>query len=157
VISGGASAVYGADAGGGVVNFILKANYEGATVDIRFGDTEQGGDQTVTISGLIGANVADDRGNVMLGIERDTRSKELQWQRDWRVADFANPRTAGGGFAFGSATYFTNPPQQTPSAYEQQPESDGRQRISRPARRRSRPHHAERRPRPPNHHVIPRQ
>jgi outer membrane receptor protein involved in Fe transport len=107
--------VYGADAVGGVVNFILKDDYEGATVDVRFGDTEQGGDQTVTISGLIGANVADDRGNVILGVERDTRSKELQWQRDWRLADFANPRAAGGAFAFGSATYFTNPPQLVPS------------------------------------------
>jgi outer membrane receptor protein involved in Fe transport len=110
VISGGASAVYGADAVGGVVNFILKDDYEGATVDIRFGDTEHGGDQTVTISGLIGANMADDRGNVMIGIERDTRTKQYNWQRDWRVADMANPRTAGGGFAFGSATWWHNEP-----------------------------------------------
>jgi iron complex outermembrane receptor protein len=49
VISGGASAVYGADAVGGVVNFILKDNYEGASVDVRFGDTEHGGDQNTTI------------------------------------------------------------------------------------------------------------
>jgi outer membrane receptor protein involved in Fe transport len=115
IISGGASAVYGADAVGGVVNFILKDNYEGATVDVRFGDTQHGGNQTVTVSALLGANVADDRGNVMMGIERDTRTKQLQWQRDWRLQDFANPRTGGGGFAFGSATYFTNPPVQTPS------------------------------------------
>src|SRR6185503_2592247 len=56
VISGGASAVYGADAVGGVVNFILKDNFEGANVDVRFGDTEHGGDQTVSISALFGAN-----------------------------------------------------------------------------------------------------
>jgi outer membrane receptor protein involved in Fe transport len=110
VISGGASAVYGADAVGGVVNFILKDNYEGATVDIRFGDTEHGGDQTVTISGLIGANTADDRGNVMIGIERDTRTKQYNWQRDWRVEDMKNPNVAGGGFAFGSATWWHNEP-----------------------------------------------
>src|SRR5262245_20493907 len=110
VISGGASAVYGADAVGGVVNFILKDNYEGANIDVRFGDTEHGGDQTVQISALFGANVADDRGNVMLGIERDTRSKQLTHQRDWRVEDLANPSTAGGGFAFGSATWFHNEP-----------------------------------------------
>ncbi len=35
IISGGASAVYGADAVGGVVNFILKDNYEGASIDVR--------------------------------------------------------------------------------------------------------------------------
>jgi outer membrane receptor protein involved in Fe transport len=110
VISGGASAVYGADAVGGVVNFILKDNYEGASIDVRFGDTQHGGDQTVTMSALIGANTADDRGNVMLGIERDTRAKAYAWQRDWRVADYLNPRTGGGGFAFGSATWWHNEP-----------------------------------------------
>jgi outer membrane receptor protein involved in Fe transport len=108
VISGGASAVYGADAVGGVVNFILKDNYEGATVDVRFGDTEHGGDQTLNLSALFGANVADGRGNVMMGIERDTRTKQYQWERDWRVAAWEDPNIAGGGFAFGSATWFHN-------------------------------------------------
>ena len=111
VISGGASAVYGADAVGGVVNFILKDNFEGASVDARFGDTQHGGNQTTTISGLFGVNSANNRGNVMFGIERNTRTKEYTWQRDWRVADMANPATPGGGFAFGSATWFTNEPQ----------------------------------------------
>jgi iron complex outermembrane receptor protein len=110
IISGGASAVYGADAVGGVVNFILKDNYEGASVDVRFADTEHGGDQNVTMSALIGANTADDRGNVMIGIERATRAKAYAYQRDWRLADFANPRTAGGAFAFGSATWWHNEP-----------------------------------------------
>ena len=36
---GRASAVYGSDAIAGVVNFILKDNYEGANIDVRFGDT----------------------------------------------------------------------------------------------------------------------
>jgi outer membrane receptor protein involved in Fe transport len=115
VISGGASAVYGADAVGGVVNFILKDDYEGATIDVRFGDTQHGGDQTVDISGLFGANLADDRGNVMLGIERNTRTKAYAWQRDWRVADYANPYTAGGFFAFGSAPWFHNEPGTPPN------------------------------------------
>jgi iron complex outermembrane receptor protein len=108
VISGGASAVYGADAVGGVVNFVLKDDFEGATVDVRFGDTAQGGNQEITVSGLIGANMAGDRGNVMLGVERATRSKQRQWQRDWRVADFANPSTPGGVFVWGSTPWLTN-------------------------------------------------
>jgi outer membrane receptor protein involved in Fe transport len=107
VISGGASAVYGADAVGGVVNFILKDNYEGANIDVRFGDTEHGGDQTVSISALFGANVADDRGNVMLQVSRDTRSKQYQWQRDWRLGTTRiRTRTGTAAFAFGSATWF---------------------------------------------------
>ncbi|HSC15565.1 MAG TPA: TonB-dependent receptor plug domain-containing protein, partial [Gammaproteobacteria bacterium] len=83
VISGGASAVYGADAVGGVVNFILKDNYEGASIDVQFGDTQHGGNQTVDLSALFGVNMADDRGNVMLGIERNTRTKQYAWERDW--------------------------------------------------------------------------
>ena len=75
IISGGASAVYGADAVGGVVNFILKDDFEGASVDVRFGDTEHGGNQETSISGLLGVNAADDRGNVMFGIERSTRGR----------------------------------------------------------------------------------
>src|SRR5262249_24455802 len=75
LITGGASAVYGADAVGGVVNFILKDDFEGASVETRFSDTEAGGGQEVLISGLIGVNAAEGRGNVMIGLERSTRAK----------------------------------------------------------------------------------
>src|SRR5690606_8697350 len=111
VISGGASAVYGADAVGGVVNFILKDDFEGAEVGIRFGETEHGGNQEVTLSGLIG--MSSDRGNVLLGVERSTRAEQFLWQRDWRVDDYANPSTAGtNGFvtetSVGNAAFFAD-------------------------------------------------
>jgi iron complex outermembrane receptor protein len=108
IISGGASAVYGADAVGGVVNFVLKDDFEGATVDIKFGDTQHGGNQEVTVSGLIGANVAGDRGNVMLGVERSSRTKQGLWERDWRVEDYANP-TTNGTQIFPTETWISNP------------------------------------------------
>jgi outer membrane receptor protein involved in Fe transport len=100
VITGGASAVYGADAVGGVVNFILKDDFEGASIDLRYGDTQHGGNQEVTISALIGANTGD-RGNVMLGLEQSTSTKVLQQDRDWRVADMANPTTPAYGIRLG--------------------------------------------------------
>jgi iron complex outermembrane receptor protein len=108
IISGGASAVYGADAVGGVVNFILKDNFEGVSVDVRLADTEHGGNQEITTSVLLGANVADDRGNVMLGVERATRSLQRQWERDWRLEDFANPSSPGGTFEWGSTPWIRN-------------------------------------------------
>src|SRR5690606_32808891 len=107
VISGGASAVYGADAVGGVVNFILKDDFEGATVDMQLGDTQHGGNQSFNISTLLGANVADGRGNVMVGLEYATRTKVLQGERDWRVEDAAHPNIGGTAF-FGTETWFTN-------------------------------------------------
>ena len=115
VISGGASAVYGADAVGGVVNFVLKEDFEGASVDVRFGDTQHGGNQEIAVSSLLGANVADNRGNVMFGLEYATRTLQHEWERDWRVADYANPRTPGGQFIWGGTPWirneaaFTNP------------------------------------------------
>jgi outer membrane receptor protein involved in Fe transport len=36
VLTGGASAVYGADAVGGVVNFIMNKNFEGVRVDAQY-------------------------------------------------------------------------------------------------------------------------
>src|SRR5690606_9817285 len=107
VISGGASAVYGADAVGGVVNFILKDDFEGAEVDVQFGDTQHGGNQSTSISALVGSNVADGRGNVMLGLEYATRTKVLQQDRDWRVEDRAHPQIGGNAF-FGTETWFSN-------------------------------------------------
>jgi iron complex outermembrane recepter protein len=108
VISGGASAVYGADAVGGVVNFILKDNFEGAAIETRYGDTQHGGNQTYTISGLLGANVAGGRGNVMVGLEHSARSKVMQQDRDWRLADLSDPNI-GGTHGFLSETWVTNP------------------------------------------------
>src|SRR5262245_38602691 len=107
VISGGASAVYGADAVGGVVNFILKDNYEGASVNMRVADTFDGGNQETLVSALIGANTGD-RGNVMVGIERSSRSKVLQADRDWRVDDALNPASNGTAFGWGSDTWISN-------------------------------------------------
>ena len=102
LITGGASAVYGADAIGGVVNFILKNNFEGASIETRIGDTEHGGNQEVLISGLIGVNAAEKRGNVMIGMEHATRSKVLAQQRDWRVADMRNPSAPATAFFWGT-------------------------------------------------------
>src|SRR5688572_27135393 len=47
VITGGASAVYGADAIGGVVNFILKDDFEGLSIDMQTSSTFEGdGEET---------------------------------------------------------------------------------------------------------------
>ena len=66
VITGGASAVYGADAVSGVVNFILKRNFDGFQVDGQTGVSSRGDAKRYAISGVAGTNFADDRGNVVL-------------------------------------------------------------------------------------------
>jgi outer membrane receptor protein involved in Fe transport len=69
VITGGASAAYGADAMAGVTNFRLRENFEGATLEMRSGITEAGDGAESRIDTLFGTNFADDRGNIMLGME----------------------------------------------------------------------------------------
>lgn len=105
IISGGASAVYGADAIGGVVNFILKDNYEGATIESRYGITEDGYNEEYQISGLFGADVAGGRGNVMLGMEYASREELHIKDVDWRVEELNNPNVPSNDF-FMQNTYF---------------------------------------------------
>jgi iron complex outermembrane receptor protein len=75
IISGGASATYGADALGGVTNFKLLQNFQGASVELRSSATEAGGGSESRVSTLLGANLEEDRGNVMLGLEWTKRSQ----------------------------------------------------------------------------------
>jgi len=80
VLTGGASAVYGADAVTGVVNFILKDNYEGFGVDVNYGMSSEGDGAQTSISALWGMNFADDRGNVAIAV--DYRTDEGLSRRD---------------------------------------------------------------------------
>lgn len=115
VISGGASAVYGADAVGGVVNFILKNDFQGATLEARYGATEYGDNDEVTISGLFGANFEGGRGNVMVGLEHSQRGAVSATGRDWQREDLANPNVAGTQVFFAETFVTTNTPGNFPS------------------------------------------
>ncbi|MEQ8858739.1 MAG: TonB-dependent receptor [Pseudomonadales bacterium] len=63
LISGGASAVYGSDAVSGVVNLILKDDFEGVDVTTRFEQTGENDGEEADLGLLIGSNFADGRGN----------------------------------------------------------------------------------------------
>ena len=65
VLTGGASAVYGSDAVAGVVNIILKKDFEGIAFDGQYGATADSDNQETQIGLTFGTNTADDRGNVM--------------------------------------------------------------------------------------------
>lgn len=69
IITGGASAVYGADAVTGVVNFILKKNYQGAQIHAQYGDSQHGGYSPKTFSLSGGMNFAQNRGNIAGSVE----------------------------------------------------------------------------------------
>jgi iron complex outermembrane receptor protein len=95
IITGGASSTYGADAVGGVVNFILKKNYKGFTVDGQVGVSEEGDGREYRIATLIGANLEDGRGNVMIGLERYDRAEVKQFDRQAYRDLYSSPDTLG--------------------------------------------------------------
>ena len=67
VLKEGASSVYGSDAIAGVINYILRKNYQGADVNAYFGDTSDGGGGISKASAVLGyGDIKSDRFNVML-------------------------------------------------------------------------------------------
>ena len=69
IVTGGNSAIYGSDAIAGVVNFVLRNNFEGIQVRGQAGVTEQGFGGNQYISGMVGTNFADGRGNFTVHAE----------------------------------------------------------------------------------------
>ena len=68
VVTGGASAVYGADAVSGVVNFITKKNFSGVEATSLYSMTGEGDGQRRKTDFTVGTNLADGRGNVVLHV-----------------------------------------------------------------------------------------
>ena len=69
VVTGGASAAYGADAVGGVVNFVLDREFEGFKMDVGTGMNEFGDGEMWNISLAGGKSFMDDRLNIIGSVE----------------------------------------------------------------------------------------
>jgi outer membrane receptor protein involved in Fe transport len=97
-ITGGASAVYGADAMAGVVNFILKKDFEGVDIDMQTGLTEKHDGQETSFKTLMGVNSADGKSNVMLGVEWYNRGTVLLRDRNYYVKGLYDAKSDAPGF-----------------------------------------------------------
>lgn len=69
VVQAGGAAVYGSDAVGGVVNYILRKDFEGLELDGQTGISSRGDYATYSLRGTYGTNFADGRGNVAVNVE----------------------------------------------------------------------------------------
>ncbi|MEC9061223.1 MAG: TonB-dependent receptor plug domain-containing protein, partial [Pseudomonadota bacterium] len=83
VTTGGASAVYGADAVTGVVNFILKDDFEGVQINATGAVPEQSGGSSFALDGAFGKNFDDDKGNIVLTLSVEHEEELLHGDRDW--------------------------------------------------------------------------
>lgn len=82
ILPGGASSLYGSDALAGVVNFILKKDYEGTTLNVRGGDYTEGGGSSMRVSLTHGFHAFDDRLNGIVSLQYETKKPIWGYQRD---------------------------------------------------------------------------
>ncbi len=75
VLTGGASATYGADAVAGVVNVILRDDFDGFIARSQYNVSERGDAQTWFVSATAGTDFADGRGNAVINFEYTQRDQ----------------------------------------------------------------------------------
>jgi iron complex outermembrane recepter protein len=119
VLTGGASAVYGADAVAGVVNFVLNTHFEGVRVDANYGFGRYNNDHTdlqnnlaaagdpvptgsvdagfnKDVSFLAGANFADGKGNATVYATYLNSSPAVGYQYDYAGCSLNTPSVLPG-------------------------------------------------------------
>jgi outer membrane receptor protein involved in Fe transport len=108
VITGGASAVYGADALAGVTNIRFRDNFEGLSMRVRGGLNEVGDGGEYQVSGLIGAKSESGKGHAMVGIEYSKREVAYWKNRDFFREVMESPYSNSGDYIFAWEPYFSS-------------------------------------------------
>ncbi|PKG59194.1 TonB-dependent receptor [Shewanella sp. GutDb-MelDb] len=90
VITGGASAIYGADAVTGVVNFILKQDVEGLDVSATIGEAGDNPLSKERVALSYGTNFDEDRGNIAFAVEYSGQSDLKAFDREQTSVSFAS-------------------------------------------------------------------
>lgn len=112
VITGGASAVYGSDAVAGVVNFVLKDDFEGVELTTRYGESAEGDGEETVIDLLVGANFNDGRGNAVLNLTYTDQGAVFSRDRERTAIDDVSSVFFGGGIFEQTRPFFSSfPPQ----------------------------------------------
>jgi outer membrane receptor protein involved in Fe transport len=94
LLSSGASAIYGSDAVAGVLNVVLKKRVENPiSFEVRYGDTTQGGGESVRVQAVTGGSI----GNLDLLVAGEIfdRKPIYSYQRDFQDSVDDNPAESG--------------------------------------------------------------
>jgi outer membrane receptor protein involved in Fe transport len=95
VLTDGASAVYGSDAIGGVVNIILKSNYQGAQFQLNYGISDRDDGARKGASFVFGQT--SDKGSILAGVSYNKFDGVLQSARDYSKNALSLTTTGNGG------------------------------------------------------------
>ncbi|MBH9552240.1 TonB-dependent receptor [Inhella gelatinilytica] len=103
VLKDGASAIYGTDAMGGVINFITRKDYQGADLNLYALDTQEGGAKktTLTVSGGVG-DLRKDGFNAFLNLDvqklGELNATQRDFIREYNLPGRLPPQTSSNSF-----------------------------------------------------------
>ncbi|MBH0112524.1 TonB-dependent receptor [Novosphingobium sp. YJ-S2-02] len=89
IVTGGSSAIYGSDAVAGVVNFVLKRDFEGLSLKGQGGISSRGDRGNLFVSGTFGKNFADGRGNIAIAAEYAKSNPLYYTDRDYLTGAYS--------------------------------------------------------------------
>ncbi len=105
IVTGGNSSVYGSDAIAGVVNFVLRENFEGLETNGKFGVSTPGGyGFNYNLDAIWGKNFGDGRGNITLSVDYAHQNRVYASDAPWarQVDGFYASDLDPAGLALGS-------------------------------------------------------
>lgn len=98
ILLDGASAVYGSDAIAGVINFILKTNYNGAELSARGGANDDGNFRRKGFTGIFGKGDLDTDGYTLM-VTGDLNQRDRTARRDATDLQYNQLQVLNGRFA----------------------------------------------------------
>jgi outer membrane receptor protein involved in Fe transport len=104
IVTGGASAVYGSDAVAGVVNFQLKDDFEGVELNSSYQMTGKSDAGILNLSGVMGGNFADGKGNAVLAVSYTNRKALFQGERSFSQLTLQEDFDPATGFLSGGSS-----------------------------------------------------
>jgi iron complex outermembrane receptor protein len=107
VVTGGASAVYGSDAIGGVVNFVMKKDFSGVELDVATSSSFEGDAQRNDFSLTFGGDLAEGKGNVVASLSYSKQDPLYQGDRDFSEFSLDNMLEPGGSETHPNGTIYT--------------------------------------------------
>lgn len=97
LLTGGASATYGSDAVAGVVNIILKRNFNGMSIDAQGGKSDRGDDEKRKLALTWGTTSTDGNSNIMVHFGFTKEGAVMSKDRDISAVDQFSKMAADTG------------------------------------------------------------
>ncbi|WP_336962817.1 TonB-dependent receptor domain-containing protein [Sphingobium aquiterrae] len=111
VVQGGGAAVYGSGAMAGVINYVLKRNFQGMVLDGQYSISSHGDYPVYSLRGTFGTNFKEGRGNIAVNVDYSKSDALLFPDREAsRLVPFpgTNPANKTGTDGIPATVYFTD-------------------------------------------------